>query len=226
MADAETQTPEEKLLKVIQKGESPSEGVSVTDDGAEATLGDASNGKPILRPMLSGAGPLQLKTLNHLLMVIALVFVGLSGYEMYCNFPALAPRYPDAALDLSRSGETLVMASLSDTLDMFDKRRILGLPPERWTPPDAGRDVETLKGWRAYARDHLNLKGISEVQKTMAGGEAQTVLEAIIMDTKVKKMHFLSTGQTIVLNQQEIRIAEIKEESVVLAAEEETLTIQ
>jgi co-chaperonin GroES (HSP10) len=68
--------------------------------------------------------------------------------------------------------------------------------------------------------------GTSEVQQTTESGDVETVREAIVMDTKEKKMHFLTTGQTIILTKQEVRVDSIDETKVKLVSGEETLTIE
>jgi hypothetical protein len=216
-------TPEEKLLEVIQKGEAPQ--ADIGTDSAP-TLGDESDGQPISRPILEGSGVFRISTFNKVLVLVAVVFLGLSVYEMYQNLPEQQKTYSAVDMGFSEGGEVLVLASLSDTLDMFSKRRIFGVPPKPWARETNGVTIETLQGWRAYARDNLKLMGTSDVQRETGNGDTVSVLEAIVMDTKEKKMHFLTTGQTIVLSTQDVRVDKVGENRVDLQVEDERLTIE
>jgi len=222
--EQQEQTPEEKLLEVIQKGEAP-----VAEAGAEAasvTLGDESDGQPVSRPVADGGGAFQIGTLNKVLVLVIVAFIGFAGYEMYRNLPKPDKVYSQQDMGFGESGEMLVLASLSDTLDMFSKRRIFGIPPKPWEPELNGITIEELKGWRAYVRDNLKLMGTSDVQRESDSGETVSVLEAIVMDTKEKKMHFLTTGQTIVLSSQQVLVENVGEKTVEFQVEDERLTIE
>jgi len=70
------------------------------------------------------------------------------------------------------------------------------------------------------------LMGTSDVQRESDSGETVSVLEAIVMDTKEKKMHFLTTGQTIVLSSQQVLVEEVGEKTVEFQVEDERLTIE
>jgi len=222
MAENNELTPEEKLLAVIQKGEARAVAGSTSSGGK--TLGDGIDGQAVPRSGSSWVAPLRIRTVDQLLALAVVVLLGLSVYEAYLNLPKAGKRYSVAEMDLKAPRE-VVLASLSDTLDMFAKRRIFGLPPKAWTPPAQGGDVDLLKGWRAYARDNLRFMGTSNVDRPSDSGEMVDVREAIVMDTKEKKMHFLSVGHMIVLNKQDVRVERIEETSVDLMAGEETLTI-
>ncbi len=224
MAEEEQQelTPEEKLLEVIQKGEAP---VADGASNASATLGDESYGQPESRPIMGG-GTFSVGTLNKLLVAAATAILALSGYEMYRSLPKPDKVYSPADMQFKEGGEVLALASLSDTLDMFAKRRVFGTPPKKWKPEPGGRRIAVLKGWRAYARDNLKLMGTSDVQRETADGEPESVLEAIVMDTKEKRMHFLTSGQTIVLSKQEVLVDNVGESKVELQVEEERLSIE
>ncbi len=218
-------TPEEKLLEVIQKGEGAE--TYGPDSAKDVTLGDESDGQPVDRAAMTVGGPIRLATVSRLLLIVAAVMLGLSGYEIYRNLPKPEAASKSSDIDLPDATETLVLASLSDTLDLFAKRRILGKMPTRarTTTTTVTIDPEVLKGWRAYARDNLKLMGTSEVQRQNNAGDVERVREAILMDTKEKKMHFLTTGQTIVLNRQDVTVAGIDDASIDFVAGEEEVTI-
>ncbi len=219
--EQQEQTPEEKLLEVIQKGESPTEGASVG-----FTLGDDSDGQPVDRVAPTSSGPFQTKSIGHVLSLAILVLLGSSGYEIYRNLPKAPKQYSVFDIDLPEPVANLAMASLSDTLNIFSQRRILGQISKPIPLSTDGADIEALKGWRAFVRENWKLMGTSEVQRQTASGDMTKVREAIVMDTKDKKMHFLTAGQTIVLTKQDVRVDSIDEASVALVSGEETLTIK
>ena len=202
MAEENELSPEEKLLELIQKGE-PTVGESTSPSGA-LTLGDDSDGQTESRepqkPISVG-----LRSVNQLLALTAVALLALSGYEIYLNWPQPSNEYTPAKIDL-QAGGTLVMASLSDTLDTFAQRRITGRVPK--PAPPSGRHInpDEVAGWRANVRDYFKFMGTSVVQRKMSSGEMVDVNEAIIMDTKVKKMHFLTTGDTISVNKFDVRV--------------------
>jgi hypothetical protein len=225
MAGEQELTPEEKLLKVIQKGEVPQRSA-----GAEPlTFGDEADAEPIAR---GGYGQISLAAVNRILVLLILVVIGLSGYEVYRNQPEPEPVYSEEDLDLLDNGEKLVIASLSDTLDMFSARRIFGKPPERWVSgPDHG--PKPMQGWRAYVRDNMELTGLSKVIVQQDDGSTRNVMEAIVMDTKKKKMHFLrvdskihlSIGDKTHLIEQDIRVDKIEGNKLTFTHGKESITI-
>jgi hypothetical protein len=224
MADEQELTPEEKLLEVIQKGETPQDEAPTASTGL--TLGDESDGRPVSRSSASGSGPFRSRPLFHLLVLLIFALLCVSGYEIYRNLPKPEKVYSEADINLPDHGDLLVLASLSDTLDMFSRRRILGRIPRPYVAPTNGHNIEELKGWRALVRDNWKFLGTSSVQQKTDSGEMESVREAIIMDMKDGKMHFLTTGQTIVLTKQDVRVDSIDETKVELVSGEETLTVK
>ncbi len=228
MAEEEKQelTPEERLLEVIQKGDAPLGAGNVTASAAGLPLGDDSDGQPVDRsPSASGSAFFKMNTYSYALALGVLVLLACSGYEVYRNLPEPPKQYSASEIDIAESG-TLVMASLSDTLEIFSQRRITGVIPTRDVPPPIGPDPHILKGWRAFVRDNWKLLGTSEVQRETASGEMEKVREAIVMDTNDGKMHLLTTGQTLVLSNQEVRIGSVDETTVDLVSGKETLTVK
>jgi len=216
MAEEQELTPEEKLLKVIQKGDTPAGNIS-TDLGG----GDAADIKSVTP---AGESPVKLSTINTLLVFLTFIALGFSGYEIYCNFPQDAESYSPAELHLASGNEVLTIATLSDTRDMFTKARIFGRPPKKIKQGPAG-PLPPDKGWRAYARDNLEFKARSTVIKKQPDGSSKSVLEAIVMDTKQKKMHFLEVGAKIRILDQDVYIDKINGTELVLVCGDEHLTI-
>jgi hypothetical protein len=228
MAEDEKQelTPEERLLEVIQKGDIPLGTGSVTASAAGLTLGDDSDGQPVDRaPSASVSAFFEMNTYSYALALVVLVLLACSGYEVYRNLPEPPTQYSASEIDIPEPG-TLVMASLSDTLEIFSKRRITGIIPKPYVPPEPPGGSEDLKGWRAFVRDNWKLLGTSEVQRETASGEMEKVREAIVMDTKDGKMHLLTTGQTLVLSNQEVHVGSVDETTVDLVSGKETLTVK
>lgn len=163
--------------------------------------------------------------LNRIMALAALAFILLAGYETYLNVPAdvIPLQTGDIHLKAEPAFAT-APATLSDTLDMFARRRIIGQPP-----PNAATNITTnaviLIGWRAYARENLSLIGMSDV-KRMSQGTEQVLREAIVMDNKLKKMHFLTEGKSLVLAEQDVSVVRIGESTVDLKQGEEVLTIE
>ncbi len=226
MADDQELTPEEKLLRVIQKGESPPPGAGIAAGagGADSGLDVAAETSAIasgIPPAGRGRG---LALLNRVLAAAAVLFLLLAGYETYLNMPANATVYPAQPLEIGASSLDIQTASLSDTLDMFARRRIFG-GVERPVVTPGNTNIVNLIGWRAYARENLTLMGMSDV-KSMQEGVEQTVREAIMMDNKVKKMHFLREGSTLVLAEQAVSVSSVGETVVELRMGEEVLKIE
>jgi hypothetical protein len=68
-------------------------------------------------------------------------------------------------------------------------------------------------------------QGRSTVLVQKPGGGSRKVLEAIVMDTKAKKMHFLSVGKKVRIADKDVRVDKVEKDKVVLVYEEEVLEI-
>jgi hypothetical protein len=67
--------------------------------------------------------------------------------------------------------------------------------------------------WEAYTRDNVNLIGMSAV----VGNAAEDRREAIFFDAKTGQMHFLRVGQSLRVEEQDLRLTRIGDESAVLS---------
>jgi len=223
MADEQELSPEEKLLRVIQKGEPPvapstppvDGGLAASETPAADNTGIASGVPPTGRGIV---------VLNRLLAAAAALFLLLAGFETYLNVPANATIYAAESIDIGPRSGTSPDVSLSDSLDMFARRRIFGLAERPVVTPGSTNTI-ILIGWRAYARDNLTLMGMSDVKLMQDGGD-QTVREAIVMDNKEKKMHFLRVGSTLVLAEQEVTVSNVDETTIELKKGDEVLIIE
>lgn len=224
MADEEELTPEEKLLRVIQKGDSPPPNADLAlGGGAVAPETDVTAESTAI---VSGIPPTGngLRTVNRALAAAAVLFLLLAGYETYLNLPANATVYPPETLVLGERSADVPTVSLSHTLDMFALRRVFGSAPRTDLPPGTITNAPPT-GWRAYARENLALMGTSEV-KRMRDGVEEVVREAIVMDNKLKKMHFLRVGSTLMLAEQKVDVTSVEETAIELSRGEEVLKIE
>jgi hypothetical protein len=225
MPDEQDLTPEEKLLRVIQKGDpSPLNAGRVAGEGSVATEADDAAGDPaaIVPELRRGGRGLTLT--NRLLASAALFFLLLAGYETYLNMPAAATVYPAEPLEIGARSFEGPAVSLGDTLDMFARRRVFG-QPERAVIMPSNTNVVNLIGWRAYARENLTLMGMSDVTSRQDGSE-KIVREAIMMDNKVRKMHFLREGSTLIVAEQEVSVSSVGETAVELRRGDEVLKVE
>ena len=202
MAEEQELTPEEKLLQVIQDGDNPGAGLLGDDE-------DASSAAVGAEPSEVGGSRVGFRLFNIIFVLITLVALGLSGYEVYRNLPQPEEHYEPAELDLSVAGIVTNVVPMSDVLDMFADRRIFGRPPDRPGGGDGGDGPAPITGWRAYVRDNFEFKGRSTVMRQRDDGRSENVLEAIIMDTKAQKMHFLSVGKKVRVLDKTVRVDKI-----------------
>lgn len=223
MADEQELTPEERLLKVIQKGES--DALPLNAGG----LGDGETGAE--PPLAIAVGPRQagqgMRLVNRLLAAVAVIFLLLAGYETYEQTPKPATTYAAAELSIDGPEAPLVApVSLAETLEMIRNRRIFGPAPvvDPGTKKPGEEQVPEL-GWRKYARENLVLMGLSDVKTTDQGVE-KIRREAIVMDNKVKKMHFLEVGKTLVVADREATVSRIEGKQLELRVEDDVLTIE
>ena len=199
MAEEQELTPEEKLLKVIQRGDAQNSGGG--EETQDQLIGSQQDAK-ILPKASQWHGSMSL--FNPLLVLVSIIAIAFSAYEIYKNIPQPEPVYSPRVLDLSSgAAKPVAIASMSDVIDMFATRRIFGKPPEPIKGDVGVADPSKLLGWRAYARDNLEFKGFSRVERTAPDGSTQKVLEAIVIDTKTKKMHLLSVGMKIHIEQKD-----------------------
>ena len=248
-------TPEEKLLKVIQKGdeqESENEAAATSSEDSEGkvttvattaattatkTKETTSADKPeaessedtpavAVSPIavaLTRRSPL--RVLNRAMLAVAAVLLCISGVEMWANIRS--PLSPITQQPFETTAESLdsedFIADLSDTLDMYSKRRIFGKPDPVAIKPINITPV--LAGWRAYIRKNYDFKGTSTVSKPKDDGAATKVMEAIILDNKTGRMHFLSVEQTVLVEKQTVMLKEITENNVTFSKGDEEVTL-
>lgn len=236
-------TPEEKLLKVIRDGDA--EEVALEPDVATvATIVDevAKETKPDLKLVKKdakskgdvatealaasivpssdtiGAEPavvdktarrsvVNIGFVNKILAIIVIVMVGLAVYEIWKNIKrsayktdstdnVLVATLVDQAPEdeLPPLGEVLTKFAESEFVGKPDKVEVKTVDPKKPEPTP----IET------YVKENLNLIGLS--------GD-----EAIISDGKTGKMHFLKLGDTMIINDVEVKVSEVSSEYVELS---------
>ena len=220
MADIDELTPEEKLLEVIQKGDTSAPGA--TSVASRTVIGDEVDSTPIAKSSAFGENPISLKLINRILIFATLVAIGFSAYEIHGNIPQEEKTFAVSELDISANEDSSFVSSLSDTLNMFDKTRITGISTIGRDDPKPGEDpIDGLKGWRAYVRDNFKVLARSKVEKAGVDGRVETVVEAIVMDTKLQKMYFFQVGQNIMINDKSVQVDKISDKTVELVCETE-----
>ena len=250
-------TPEEKLLKVIQKGDNQEpESTDAVDNSADDSEGKAttvvaqatgtdpvaksggessddtfasaehSSAVAVSAVAVASTGKSPLRVLNRAMVAVAAVLLCISGVEMLANirspFPAITQE-PFETTSESVASENFI-ADLSETLDMYSKKRIFG-KPDPVLITQVVDQTPVLAGWRAYARKNYDLMGLSMVMKQADDGSEYKIREAIVVDKKTGKMHFLSTGQTIVIEKQTVKIDEITDDNVTFSKGDEEVTL-
>lgn len=111
------------------------------------------------------------------------------------ELPALAPVLSSISENrfLRRPGETVEIKTV-----VVENNRAAPPPP----PP---------ADWQKYAKENLVLKGLSRLL------DGSNTLEAIVNDENENRMHFLKTGQTILLENVEVEITAIKNDTIELS---------
>jgi hypothetical protein len=76
--------------------------------------------------------------------------------------------------------------------------------------------------WEAYTRENVNLIGTS-----VTAGEGQSERrEAILVDGKTGRMHFLQIGQKLVIEKRELELKQIESDSVMLSDGVRTVAVK
>jgi len=254
-------TPEEKLLKVIQEGDSEDpkaeEGASVeaapsstvtmqaeqvpAEEGAEkpklklakAEGAEAASGDKAAAPKgeaeekeeekaaaagMIAAGPMAVSKggrgtrfgigmVNKCLVAVVLIMIGFAVYEIWASIQVPEDEgvflngMPDMGWLDQLPEEAL--SPIEDVLKAFEQNPIIG---PRKTVVIERTKIATPTPLVEYIKKNLNLIGLSNV-----AGDAD-MPEAIIMDKKIEKMHFLRLGDKIIINDRELELVAIAAE--------------
>lgn len=251
-------TPEEKLLNVIQEGDSeePKAGESEAvgpaassnatvaaeqvpaEEGAEkaklklakAAGTEAASGDKATAPEgaakdekaaaagVIAAGPMAVSkggrgtrfgigTVNKCLVAVVLIMIGFAVYEIWASIQVpghegvVLAGMPDMTWLDQLPEEAL--PPIEDVLKAFKENPIIG---PRKPARTVGSATVTPTPLDNYVKENLNLIGLSNVP-----GDADTP-EAIIVDKKLEKMHFLRIGDKVSINKRELELVEVTAE--------------
>lgn len=250
-------SPEEKLLKVIQKADAdkksgkPAAAVSPAATEPAASVKSApqtmaEKTKPKLAQAGSGSAPVQkagaakplappaekpavqpfrkpakglrkqatgaAKAVNFSLAAVAAFMLMLTGLQIRANtvlFRADLQTGGEAAADAgaltTASPTTPAVAKL---LAAIETRPLFAdLPDEKRPDPKQG----PMRDWQSYLKDNLSMIGVSKISGT------EDELEAILVDKKDGKMHFVKVGQKITLAQWDLKVEQVGGEETVLS---------
>ncbi len=208
-------TPEEKLLRVIQKGGGPGPEVAASAEPPQAPEPAGQSGTVVTAgPVAAGSG-LPLNVACRILALAALVLAAGSGYELVRAVPEPEHRLPVPDRSFLESSALGSLPRFEDTIDRIGSRRMTGLPPR---VPIGDPLPPVMAGWRAHIRDHFRMMGISTVQEVAADGSVRHVREAIVLDSQSGGMYFLSSGKKLVIKDSHVTVKEVFPEAVVFEA--------
>ncbi|MDA0989698.1 MAG: hypothetical protein O3A51_02985, partial [Verrucomicrobia bacterium] len=143
---------------------------------------------------------------NLILGVVVVVFLALTGYEIYANMRADAAERTAVPVNLAPvdplGAAQTTLPPLDDILRAFEVRPIFESIPEPQKPgPQAPIRVP-------YPEQNCRLLGISEIGDS---GE----FEAIIMDNQQNKMHFLKVGDSLPAEGESYTVESIQSDRVI-----------
>ena len=228
---AESEPPAEsaprKKLKLARAGKA-----KAAASGAGKADG-AGAGKDETRTAIIEAGPLApvtsaraprfgIGTVNRILAALVLLMVGFAAYEIYASMrtplapstvPAGTTRYTIAEVP---EGD---LPPIEEVLDVFKNRPIIGEPKEK-PEPRGPQQPPPVTPFQRYAKENMNLIGLSAPTGDPQAGEA------IIVDTKADKMHFLRVGQELAIEGKNVTLARITADYVVFQVGEEEVRVE
>jgi len=162
---------------------------------------------------------------NKCLVAALILIVALSGLEIRANFKALAAeRRREIRLpapnnggheELRSSPEGTNLPPLEVMLPPFLKRSLFEIPEAGRSPQPRGPEPAPV------IKARLTLIGLT-YQDTDSGREAQ----AIVMDNKIGKMHFLTVGDTVSVDDSTLTLEEIHPDRVVFQGGKNRITVE
>jgi len=224
--------PAEKPRLKVARPEAPeAAGEAATAGAVVAPAGDADaeSAATAAKPrsfLKKRSDPVQnTSAVNKCLIVALLLLIGLSGLEIWANVKVLAAeRFKDAPLpapnsdnreESDKSPGTVNLPSLEVMLSPFMQRSLFELP-ETGKPPEPPGPTPT-----PVIRAQLTLIGLT-YDITDTGRKAQ----AIVMDNKINKMHFLTIGDTVGVDNRSLTLDEIQPDRVVFVEGKNRITVE
>jgi len=187
-------------------------------------------------PASSGRGPgsrnTGIRTVNRCLAAIVFIMVCLAGFEIWANIRSPEDEKPPGQYGpLAQIGEGESegrVPSLESLLRSFAERDIFQIPDVKVIQVDDQRLKQKPPDWVEYTQAHFNLIGFSSPRGSAIAGppDAEGKREAIIVDKKENKMHFLRTGQELSIEEQKLKLKEILKDSVVFTDGKQTVTVK
>ena len=158
---------------------------------------------------------------NRALVAVIAVILSFAAFEIWANVAGvIVPKLPPQEWVIEQDVDEEPLPSLADLLKAFEARPFLQDPKQiPQTEPDPDRDPQPpTVGWRKYAKDHLDLIGISR---------AGDGWEAIVSDRKENnKLYFLTVGMTIKVSEREITTQKIDGDQIILTDGKDTMTLK
>jgi hypothetical protein len=211
--------PKLQLKKEVKAGVGAAED-KAADDAAAKDAQEKSPGKKAAasKPGFIEAGPavgrkpakvpaLGISTVNRCLAAVVLIMIGFAAYEIWASIQVSqkAPRdVVDAPpIPLLNPVQQQSDISFQEVLKAFRDKNVIGAKPESEIPPVQGDQPPQpiVTSMEIYVRDNLKVIGLSDD-------------EAIVVDRKPNKMYFLKAGEKVSINDQEVDIVAVTEESV------------
>ena len=198
-------------------GASPA-AAAVAEEPDEADKDETGTMAAAAKPMSHHFG---IGTLNKLLAVAVLAIIGVAAFQVVSSVQAMqVPPAPPA--DLIEWGEEPEedLPPLEELLKSFETRPILRGPEQvvqQQQPVNQPQQKPQLPAAVKHVKEHFDLIGLS----TRNGGR-----EAIVLDRKEGKMHFVRVGQDVSLKGQALNVVSIGADSVVLTDGEQKVTVK
>ena len=197
--------------------------------GVAASAGDGQSGAPVSKGRFLSKkrrDPVQsISAVNKFLVVAVILLIFLTGFEIWDSVKTLAAEQsakdPFGALEIADREEDLPpsppssgLPSVEMILKPFMARFLFAIPVKE-------KEDETEKpGPKAEIRSQLTLIGLSYVT------DQGKTPEAIVMDNKINKMHFLMIGATVTVGQRLLTLEEIHPDRVVFTEGKNRITVE
>lgn len=178
-------------------------------------------------PDKRGSRPLGIRTVNRCLVGVVILLILFAVLEIHANLQSasaattVAVQAPVAPLDFGTEGQEQELPELKIVLQEWADNPIVRLRDEPATVRQqaSGQQKPPETPLSVYVEENLNLIGLS-----LTGGPGGT--EAIVVDNKTGKMHFLKVGDKIQAGNHELELVNIQGEKARFSGGNEELTIE
>lgn len=215
---AEEKKPELKLVEKDKENkvdvEAVASAVTVTPDVTVATADDNSDPAMVMKSERSSL--VSIGFINKIMAIIVIVMIGLTVYEIWMNIKRSRYKTDNtenvlvaSLIDQDPEDE---LPSLGEVLNKFADSEFIGVP-EKIEAPGTKPAKPAPTPIEDYVKKNLNLIGLS--------GE-----EAIVSDGKTGGMHFLKLGDTMRINDVDVKVNGISSEYVELSDGDKKIRIE